>query len=465
MDTARHLRFGLTTNLREWKTQWVGLHYVGRNGDGMNGPQLLTSLPGPQARAILEREERFVTPSLTRLYPFVADRGAGCRVWDVDGNCFLDFTAGLAVCATGHGHPKILEAIQAQSRKLLHFSAADFYYPLYSELAERLSRCCPGSDDKKVFLCNSGTESIEAAIKLARYHTKRQRVIAFDEAFHGRTIGALALTASKLWQQRGFGTLLGGVTHIPFGHAGLDHLEETLFRTNLPPEEVAAIFFEPIQGEGGCYVPEPGFLPRLRKICDPHGILLVADEIQTGLGRTGRMFACEHWGVVPDILCLAKALGGGLPLGAMVARAEIMDWPEGAHTSTFGGNPVACAAGLATLDLLEGGLIEHAREVSEHLRRGLEQVAEGHSLVGEVRGLGMMLGIELVKNRRTKEPATAERDALLRRAFERGLLVLGGGQSVVRLMPPLILTTEEADMGLEILKQALADVEARKEAA
>jgi len=431
----------------------------------MHGLRILTELPGPKAKQILAREERFVTPSLTRLYPLVAARAGGVWVWDVDDNCFLDFTSGLAVNAAGHGHPKIVEAIQAQARELVQFSAADFYHPLYSKLAERLSRCAPGEGDKKVFLCNSGTEAIEAAIKLARHHTERQRLIAFHDAFHGRTIGALALTASKLWQQRGFGMLLAGVTHIPFSHAGLDFLEQTLFRTNVPPDEVAAIFFEPIQGEGGCNVPEPGFLPRLRKICDQHGILLVADEIQTGLGRTGKMFAVEHWGIVPDIICLAKALGGGLPLGAMIARADVMTWSVGAHTSTFGGNPVACAAGLALLDLLETGLVERAAEIGKHLRSGLEELANEHSLIGEVRGLGMMLAIEMVKDRRAHEPAQEERDALLKHAFERGLLLLGGGQSVVRLMPPLTLDREEAKAGLAVLKEALAEVEARKEAA
>lgn len=431
----------------------------------MKRPHLITTLPGPRAKAILKREAKFVTSSLTRLYPLVAERAEGCWVWDIDGNCFLDFTAGLAVNAAGHSHPKIVEAIQSQANKLIQFSAADFYHPLYSELAERLSRLAPGQGTKKVFLCNSGTEAIEAAIKLARYHTKRQRLIAFHDAFHGRTIGALSLTASKLWQQRGFGTLLAGVTHVSFSHAGLDQLEETLFRTNLPPEEVAAIFFEPIQGEGGCHLPEPGLLPRLRKICDAHGILLVADEIQTGLGRTGSMFAVDHWNAVPDILCIAKALGGGLPLGAMIARGEVMDWPEGAHTSTFGGNPLACAAALATFDLLEGGLIEQAREMGDYLRRGVEKLVGEHSLPAEVRGLGMMLAIDLLNDGRARKPAKAKRDLLLRHAFEHGLLLLGGGQSVVRLMPPLTLTAAEADLGLQILKQSLSAIETRKEAA
>jgi 4-aminobutyrate aminotransferase len=427
----------------------------------MNAQRSITKIPGPKARAVLAREQRRVTPALTRLYPLVVDRGEGCWVWDVDGNRYLDFTAGIAVNALGYAHPKLLAAIEAQSRQLIHFSAADFHYPIYSELAEVLARIAPGPGDKKVFLCNSGAEAIEAAIKLARHHTRRPRLIAFYDAFHGRTLGALSLTASKLWQQRGFGTLLAGVTHIEFSHAGVDTLEQTLFRTNVPPEEVAAIVFEPIQGEGGCRMPEPDLLPRLRRVCDQHGILLVADEVQTGLGRTGRMFAVEHWDVVPDILCLAKALGGGLPLGAIVAPAKVMDWPVGAHTSTFGGNPVACAAGLVVLDALEGGLLEKGRDVGAHLRRGLEKLAKHHAILSGVRGLGMMLGFEVIEPG-GGEPSPERRNAILQRCFERGLLLLGGGRNVVRLTPPLVLTREEADAGLEILDEVLTQVTAGK---
>lgn len=412
---------------------------------------------GRNAQAVRARDAEFVTPSHTRLYPFVPDRGEGCWVWDVDGRKYLDFTAGIAVLAAGHAHPKITSAIAAQAAKLAHFSAADFYEPNYATLAQRLAQLAPMPGAKKVFLCNSGAEAIEAAIKLARWHTKRQRLIAFDHCFHGRTLGALALTASKLWQQRGFGPTLAGVEHVPFCSEGLDYLEDTLFRTRVPPEEVAAVFFEPVQGEGGLRTAEPGFLPRLRSICNAHGILLIADEVQTGLGRTGTIFSCEHWGVAPDIACLAKALGGGLPLGAMIARAEVMDWPRGAHTSTFGGNPVACAAAMALLDLLEGGLLAQAREIGAHLRAGLDRFAQTHGQVGEVRGLGMMLGFTL--------PSRSARDAFLQRAFEHGLLLLGSADVVVRLTPPLTLTREEADRGLAILDQVLGEFELKEAAA
>ncbi len=429
------------------------------------GPQLLTELPGPKARAILDEERRCVSPSLTPLYPLVAEHAEGCWVWDVDGNRFLDFTSGLGVAAAGHSHPRLLDAMQMQLRRLAHFSAADFHHEPYIRLADRLARLAPGDGAKKVFLCNSGAEAIEAAIKLARQHTRRQRLVAFHGAFHGRTFGALALTASKTVQQHGFGPGLPGVTHVTFDHAGLDQLEQVHFRTNVPPDEVAAIVFEPIQGEGGCRMPEADLLPRLRQICDRHGILLVADEVQTGLGRTGKMFAVEHWRVAPDILCLAKALGGGLPLGAVIARAGVMDWPNGAHASTFGGNPVACAAALALLDLLEGGLIQQAAARGNFLRAELSRLAHRHGRIHEVRGLGLMLGIDFQKTGRQPAAATDERDTLLRRAFEQGLLLLAGGGSVARLMPPLTLSPLEAEVGIELLNNALADEEARREAA
>ncbi len=410
---------------------------------------------GPKARRVLDRDSEFVSPSHTRLYPIVPDHGEGCWLWDVDGRKYLDFTSGIGVLAAGHAHPRVTAAIQQQAAKLAHFSAADFYPPLYVTLAERLAKLAPMRGPNKTFLCNSGTESVEAAIKLARYHTRRWRLVAFHNCFHGRTMGAQALTASKLWQQRGFGPTTAGVTHIAFNDAGLDHLENVLFRTNVPPEEVAAIFFEPIQGEGGLHVPSPKILRRLREICDRHGILLVADEVQTGLGRTGKMFACEHFGVVPDILCLAKALGGGLPLGAVVAPTRVMDWPIGAHTSTFGGNPVACAAALVVLDLLEENLVANALARGKELRKGLEKLRRKHPQIREVRGVGLLSGFTVARNRSLDNTA---RNAILRRAFERGLLLLGGGEGVVRLSPPLIVTKQEIETGLGLLDKTLSDL-------
>jgi 4-aminobutyrate aminotransferase len=420
-------------------------------------PSIIIKPPGPRATEFIATDEKFVSPSLTRVYPLVVERGESCWVWDVDGNCYLDLTAGLAVNITGYAHPAVLAAIRAQAEQLIHFSSADFYYPQYAALAERLAKLAPGTEPKKVFLCNSGAETIESAIKLARYHTKRQRVVAFLRAFHGRTTGALALTSSKPVQQRGFGPLLAGVTHISFSMEGLDYLENTLFRRNLPPEEVAAIFVEPIQAEGGCYVPPPEFWPALRRICDEHGILLVLDEIQTGMGRTGKFLACEHWNVVPDIVCIAKGLGGGLPIGAMIAKSDVMSWTTGAHTSTFGGNPVACAAAMAVLDLVETRLMQNARDVGEYLATQLCGLKKRHALVADVRGLGLLVGVEL---RKDDVPARAQRNATLQRLFERGLLLIGGGESLLRMTPPLILSRAEADVGLEILDETLTEIEA-----
>jgi 4-aminobutyrate aminotransferase len=421
----------------------------------MKRPSIVVKPPGPRAQAILQKDSEFVTASLTRVYPMVAERGDGCWLWDVDGNCYLDLTAGLAVNILGYAHPAVLEAIRKQSKQLIHFSAADFYYPQYALLAERLAKLSPGKEAKKVFLCNSGTETIEAALKLARYHTKRPRYVAFLRAFHGRTIGALALTSSKPTQQRGFGPALPGVTHVPFSMDGLDYLENTLFRTNVPPEEVAAIVAEPIQAEGGCHVPGPEFLPALRKLCDQHGILLVFDEIQTGLGRTGKMFASDHWNVVPDIVCVSKGLGAGLPIGAMIAKADVMSWSSGAHTSTFGGNPVACAVAMVVLDALEAGLIENARRVGDHIKTQLTGMMNRHPLIADVRGLGLLVGIEL---RKDNAPAVTQRNAALQRAFERGVLLIASGESLLRMTPPLILTQEEADIGLQILDDVLKTV-------
>jgi 4-aminobutyrate aminotransferase len=395
-----------------------------------------------------------MSPSFTRAYPFVMERGEGCWVTDVDGNRFLDFTAGIAVVSTGHSHPKVVAAIEEQARRFLHMSGTDFYYRSEIELAERLeAKILPGTP-AKVFFTNSGAEAIEGAMKLARFTTGRPSYIAFIGGFHGRTFGALSLTASKASQRRGFAPLLSSVFHAPYPAASrnittddsLKRIEE-LFATVAPPESVAAVFVEPIQGEGGYLVPPDDFLPRLRELTKKHGILLVADEVQSGMGRTGKFLAIEHTGVDPDIVCLAKGIASGLPLGAFVARAEQMSWPPGSHGSTFGGNPVACAAALATLDLIEEGLMDNAARVGAVLRDGLREIASGHQDVSDVRGLGLMVALEL------KTPELANR--LVQSAFERGLLLLTAGNRAVRISPPLVLSEDEAATGLEIIASAL----------
>ena len=417
-------------------------------------PEIKTPLPGPKAAELISRDARAMSPSFTRAYPFVMERGEGCWVTDVDGNRFLDFTAGIAVVTTGHSHPKVVEAIEEQARRFLHMSGTDFYYRTEIELAERLeAKILPGTP-AHVFFTNSGAEAIEGAMKLARYATGRPSYIAFIGAFHGRTFGALSLTASKASQRRRFAPLLSQVFHAPFPTAArgittdesIERIDE-LFNTVAPPESVAAVFVEPIQGEGGYLVPPDDFLPRLRELTLKHGILLVADEVQSGMGRTGHLLAVEHWGVEPDIVCLAKGIASGLPLGAFIARAEQMSWPPGSHGSTFGGNPVACAAGLATLDLLEQGLIENAAKVGAVMQDGLHEIAANHREVTDVRGLGLMLAIEF------KTPEGAAR--LVQAAFERGLLLLTAGTRAVRISPPLVLNPDEAATGLEIIESAL----------
>ena len=417
-------------------------------------PVIKTQLPGPKAAALIARDARAMSPSLTRAYPFVMDRGEGCWVTDVDGNRFLDFTAGIAVASTGHSHPKVVAAVEEQARRFLHMSGTDFYYSSEIELAERLeAKILPGTP-AKVFFTNSGAEAIEGAMKLARFTTGRPSYIAFIGGFHGRTFGALSLTASKASQRRGFAPLLSSVFHAPFPAASrnittddsLKRIEE-LFATVAPPESVAAVFVEPIQGEGGYLVPPDDFLPRLRELTKKHGILLVADEVQSGMGRTGKFLAIEHADVEPDIVCLAKGIASGLPLGAFIARAEQMSWPPGSHGSTFGGNPVACAAGLATLDLIEDGLMDNAGRVGAVLQEGLREIATGHQDVTDVRGRGLMVALEL------KTPELANR--LVQSAFERGLLLLTAGSRAVRICPPLVLTPDEASTGLEIIASAL----------
>ncbi len=432
-------------------------------------PSLITPLPGPKAQTIIERDKAVLSPSYTRCYPLVMKRGKGAVVEDVDGNRFLDFAAGIAVVATGHSHPKVVSAVQKQAAEFLHMSGTDFYYESMVELAERLAALTPGGVPRRVYFGNSGTEANEAAIKLARYHTGRDKFVAFFGAFHGRTMGALSLTGSKVTQRRGFHPTLP-VHHIPYpnsyrrdtGKTVAEHaldcvnvLEQQLFKTILPPEEVAGIFVEPIQGEGGYLVPPIEFHQELRRVADKHGILLIHDEVQCGMGRTGRMFASEHFGVVPDIVTLAKGIASGLPLSATIAKRNIMNWPPGAHASTFGGNPVSIAAALATLDLLEGGLIENAAELGRYILSRIASWPERFRYVGDVRGLGLMIGIELVLDRDTKERAPLLRDQLEALAFERGLLVLGAGANSIRLCPPLVINREQADFAVDTLEDCL----------
>ena len=437
-------------------------------------PDLKTTLPGPKAKAVIDRDAKVVSTSYTRDYPLVMARGAGAAVEDVDGNIFLDCAAGIAVTATGHSHPEVVKAITEQAQKFLHMSGTDFYYEPQVRLAEELSAIAPMKGPHRSFFANSGTEANEAALKLAKYYTKRHNVIAFFGAFHGRSMGSLSLTASKIAQRRGFGPLVPGTYHAPYpdsyrrpaNHSPeswaaecLRFVEEQLFMHVVAPDEVAAIMVEPIQGEGGYIVPPDSFLQALRELTRRHGIMLIADEVQSGMGRSGRMFALEHAGVEPDIVTMAKGIASGMPLGVTTARAEIMSWPPGTHASTFGGNPVSCAASLATLKLLRESLVENSRVVGAHLMEGTKELMNRHRLIGDVRGRGLMIGVELVRDRETKERATSERDAVVKECFKRGLLVLGAGRNAVRLSPPLVLTKQQADTALEILGAALSAVE------
>jgi 4-aminobutyrate aminotransferase len=418
-------------------------------------PSLVTSLPGPRAQAIIERDRAVTSPSYTRDYPLVVARGEGCMVQDVDGNIFLDMTAGIAVTNTGHAHPEVVAAIQAQSAQLLHMSGTDFYYEPMVELAEKLALRAPFPQGARVFFTNSGAESNEGAIKLARYYTKRSHIVAFLGAFHGRTYGAMSLTGSKAVQRANFGPFVPGVTHIPYGtHASLDYLENQLFPTMLPPQEIAAIVVEPIQGEGGYIVPELGFLARIRDICDRYGILMIVDEVQSGMGRTGRLFALEHWGVMPDIITTAKGIASGLPLGAILSRPELMTWPPGAHATTFGGNPVACVAGIATLKLLEGGLMTNAQEMGELLQTGLTQLHERFPQLSLPRGKGLMVAVDLLDEEGNLDRQM--RDRIIQQAFLHGLLLLGCGKAAIRFCPPLVIDSDQIQIALDILADILS---------
>jgi 4-aminobutyrate aminotransferase len=440
------------------------------------GPRLVCSLPGPKAKAAVEVDARLISPSYTRSYPLAVRRGRGVRLEDVDGNEFLDLAAGIAVASTGHCHPEVVAAIQKQAAELIHISSTDFYHESITALAERLSAVAPMPGPHRFFFGNSGAEAVECALKLARYHTGRQQAIAFFGAFHGRTMGALSLSASKPQQKRRFSPLVPGVTHIRYPYAYRDcrggpqeeevfgigcarYIEEKLFKTVLAPEEVAAIFVEPIQGEGGYVVAPDSFLRELREICTRHGILLVADEVQSGVGRTGKWWAVQHSGVEPDIVCIAKGIASGMPLSVCMTRAEIMNWTPGSHASTFGGNPVSIAAALATMDILERQGVANAARVGGLMLERLQTWVKTHPLVGDVRGRGLMIGIELVKDKATREPAGAWRDRLELVSFERGLVVLGCGESTIRVCPALILNEQEATVALDLLEDALFQVE------
>lgn len=443
-------------------------------------PNLRTSIPGPKAQAVIARDDLVTSPSYTRFYPLVVRRGEGCVVEDVDGNLFLDFTAGIAVCATGHCHPRVVDAVQAQAGRLLHMCGADFYYEPLADLAEKLAALAPGDEPKRVFFTNSGAEAVEAAFKLARFATRRTQMIAFFGGFHGRTYGAMSLTGSKAVQRTGFAPLVPGVTHVPFpdcfrcgarpiGAAGFGHAceqcsaesfaaLENVFRRTVPAEEVAGVIVEPIQGEGGYLVPPPDFHRRLKALCERHGILYIADEVQCGMGRTGRTFASEHFGVEPDVVCLAKGIASGLPLGAVVARSDVMTWGPGSHANTFGGNPLACVAALETIKLLEEGLTAAAAEFGSYLQTKLREVAARQPLIGDVRGLGLMIGVELVRDALTKERASSERNAVVKAAFRRGLLLLGCGENSIRFCPGLVVTKNEIDVAVRLFEESLAEV-------
>ncbi|GAP11308.1 4-aminobutyrate aminotransferase [Bellilinea caldifistulae] len=434
----------------------------------------IKNLPGPQARKWIERDHAVISPSYPRGYPFVMDHGRGVEVWDVDGNRFLDFSAGIAVVSTGHSHPRVVKAIQEQAEKFIHISS-DFYHQKWIELAEKINQIAPFQEDAVSFMTNSGTESIEAAIKLARYTTKRTEFIGFLGGFHGRTMGAVTFTASKASYHRGFFPLMNGVVHVPFpdpyrpilasrpgedyGETVVRYIEEEILGRILPADAVAGILVEPVQGEGGYIIPPPGFFPALRRLCDRHGILLIADEVQSGVGRTGKWWAIEHFGVEPDIFCVAKGIASGMPLGLMVARKSLVTWTKGSHGNTYGGNPLSCAAALATLEIIEDELLENATRAGNYAMEKLRAIQEKHPSIGEVRGIGLMIGIEFVYDRQTKQHADDLRDRVVDLAFENGLLTLGAGRNVIRISPPLSVSLNELDEGLAILEQAIAQAE------
>jgi 4-aminobutyrate aminotransferase len=437
-------------------------------------PRIQTALPGPKGQEVIAYDKKFMSPSLTREYPLVAERGYGAIVEDPDGNCFLDFAAGIAVCSTGHCHPKVVRAIQQQAEELIHIAGTDFYHRHMPQLAERLAATMPSSHNWKVFFGNSGTEAVEGAIKLARYATKRDKLIAFYGCFHGRTMGSLSLTASKSTQRKNFGALLGGVEHVPYPYAyrcALGHtnetcggeiielLEQQIFKRLFAPEEVAAIIVEPIQGEGG-FVPAPlFFLQELQRLCNKHGIMLIMDEVQSGMGRTGKLWACDHAGVTPDILLTAKGIASGMPISAFIAKDSVMQWKTGSHGTTYGGNPVCVAAAMATLDLIEGGLMTNAEKMGKYIFSKIGDWSKRFRIVGDVRGKGLMIGTEIVRDQRTKERAADLRDKVVENAFRRGLLTLGSGENSIRMSPPLLIDEEQADAAIGIMEESIREAE------
>ncbi len=447
------------------------------NGNGHADHDQPATRPGPKARATIDRDDKVISSSYTRSYDFVMDHGKGCEVWDVDGHRYLDFNAGVAVLSTGHTHPAVVKAIQEQAEKFIHMAGTDFYMEQPVELAEKLIAHAPGSFGKRVFYTNSGTESIEAAMKLARYHTRRPVLISFFGAFHGRTYGSMSLSQSKALHKTGFAPLVAGIQQVPYGYcyrcplnltypscnvACVDYIEKTTFKYHVEPKEVAALVVEPVQGEGGYIVPPPAYFPKLRDLADRYDIPIVVDEVQSGMGRTGKMFAIEHTGVTPDVICLAKGIASGVPLGAVIAREDLMTWPSGAHANTFGGNALAVAAALATLKLLEEDLMANATYQGDYLLARCKEWEQRYSFVGDVRGVGLMVGIELVEDKQTKEYASQLRDDIVEEAFRRGLLLLGAGKSVLRLCPPLVISRSELNEGLTIIEQIMDLFEARR---
>ena len=441
-------------------------------------PKIVVRPPGPKARELIEKDERLISPSYVRFYPLVVESANGCIVRDVDGNEYIDFNSGLVCMNVGHNHPNIIKAIKKQLERFLHYSNTDFYYKEVVDLAEKLCEITPGKFDKKVYYGNSGTEAVEAAIKLAKWHTRKPRFIGFIGAFHGRTTGSLSFTASKPVQRKHFFPLMPGVTHVPYPYCYrcafkqnfpecnywcIDYIDEYVLHKYVPPEEVAAILFEPIQGEGGYVVPPEGFFQRLKRLADKYGILLIDDEVQAGMGRTGRWFAIEHWEVEPDIICMAKALASGLPLGAIIARARIMDWEGGSHASTFGGNPLACVAAAAAIDTIkEENLLENAARQGNYILKRLNELKERSKIVGDVRGKGLMIGVEIVEDKDSKKAAPDLAKEIMMRSWKRGVAIITCGVSTLRIAPPLIITRELVDAAMEIIEDVISEVEREK---
>jgi len=438
-------------------------------------PKIVVTPPGPKARELVKKDEKFISPSYGRFYPLVVESGKGCIVKDVDGNEYIDFNSGLVCMAVGHNHPKVVAAIKNQCDRFLHYSNTDFFYREVVDLAEKLAQITPGSPEKKVYFGNSGAEAIEAAVKLAKWHSRRQLFIGFTGAFHGRTIGALSFTASKPTQRRYFFPLMPGVTHVPYAYCYrcaykltypechywcVDFIDEQVLQKYLPPEDTAAILFESIQGEGGYVVPPPEYFQRMKKLADKYGLLLIDDEVQSGMGRTGKWFAIEHWGVEPDILCTAKALASGLPLGATIAKAKIMDWVQGSHASTFGGNPLSCVAASAVIDVVrDEKLLENANKQGAYIMKRLEELKEQSEIVGDVRGKGLMIGMEIVEDKESKKPAPQKVTEIMMRSWKRGINVISCGASTIRVAPPLIITRDLVDSALDVIEDVTREVE------